>query len=395
MVELSEEIPVRRDAAAIRFKPDDTGAGLEQRATASPLRSDATVVHLVPAPFDARDGIIGGAERYSFELARHMAERVNTRLVTFGAENRREHIGRLEVVVLAGHHVRGQRSNPIAFGLPGSLRRATIVHCHQQHVLASSVAAAFARVTGRRVFVTDLGGGGLDVSSFLSTDGWYHGHLHISEYSRQVSGHATSGAARVILGGVDTSRFSPGGSSTDAVLFVGRLLPHKGVHDLIDAVSDDTPLRLVGKPTDRAYLDSLIARAKGKQVTFVHDADDAALIEEYRRASCVVLPSVYTTPDGHTTRVPELLGQTLLEAMACARPVICTRVASLPEVVTHGTHGFVVPPGDPRALAAAIQTIRADRSAADAMGRAGRQRVLETFQWSDVVNRCLEAYAAA
>src|SRR4029453_12835330 len=41
------------------------------------------VAHVVPAPFDARDGVLGGAERYSFELARHMSERVDTRLVTF------------------------------------------------------------------------------------------------------------------------------------------------------------------------------------------------------------------------------------------------------------------------------------------------------------------------
>lgn len=355
---------------------------------------ELTVAHLVPAPFDPRDGIVGGAERYSFELARHMAERVNTRLVTFGSR-RRERVGRLDVIVLDGHHVRGQRSNPIAAALPGALRGAAVVHCHQQHVIASSVAAAFARLTRRRVFVTDLGGGGLDVSSFVSTDGWYHGHLHISEYSRRVAGHANSPSARVILGGVDTARFSPGGVAGDTVLFVGRLLPHKGIHDLIDAVAPDVPLRILGKPMDPVYLESLQERARGKRVTFVHDADDAALVEEYRRAACVVLPSVYTTPDGRTTQVPELLGQTLLEAMACSRPVICTEVASMPEVVVHGENGFVVPPANPGALAAAIDALRANRADADAMGRAGRRRVLERFQWEQVVSRCLEAYAAA
>ena len=78
----------------------------------------------MPAPFDSRDGVIGGAERYSFELARHMSERVETRLVTFGAETRRERVGQLDVVVLDGLHVRGQRSNPIAAALPGALRGA-------------------------------------------------------------------------------------------------------------------------------------------------------------------------------------------------------------------------------------------------------------------------------
>jgi len=361
----------------------------------APVRRAPSVAHLVPAPFDVRDGIIGGAERYSFELARHMSERVDTRLITFGSRARREQVGRLEVVVLDAHHVRGQRSNPIAAALPGALRGSEVVHCHQQHVIASSVAAALARLTRRRVFVTDLGGGGLDVSSFVSTDSWYHGHLHISEFSRRVSGHVHSRNARVILGGVDTARFTPGGQAGESVLFVGRILPHKGIHDLIDAIGPEVGLRIVGSAIDREYLSSLHERASGKRVTFVHDADDAALVEEYRRSACVVLPSVYTTPDGRMTPVPELLGQTLLEAMACARPVICTDVASMPEVVVDGGTGLVVPPGSPGALGRAIVTILGDRAAAGAMGRAGRQRVLERFQWAQVVDRCLEAYAAA
>lgn len=356
---------------------------------------ELTIAHVVPAPFDSRDGILGGAERYSFELARHMSQRVNTRLVTFGAEPRREQIGQLEVIVLEGYHVRGQRTNPIAAALPKALRGAAVVHCHQQHVMASSFAAVLARLTRRRVFVTDLGGGGLDVSSFVSTDGWYHGHLHISEYSRRIAGHAASSSARVIFGGVDTERFSPGGAAEDSVLFAGRILPHKGIHDLITAVDPAVPLRIVGQPMDPAYLESLKDLARGKQVTFVHDADDAALVAEYRRAACVVLPSVYKTPDGRTTQIPELLGQTLLEAMACGRPVICTEVASMPEVVVHLQNGFVVPPGNPRALAQAIDVVRADRAAAETMGRAGRQRVLERFRWEQVVDRCLEAYAAS
>lgn len=365
--------------------------------------AELSVAHLVPAPFDPTDGIVGGAERYAFELARHMSDRVTTRLVTFGRAPRRERVGRLEVTVLDdAYYLRGQRTNPVAAALLGALRMASVIHCHQQHVMASSVAAAFARLTGRRVFVTDLGGGGFDVSSFISTDRWYHGHLHISEYSRQVAGHGHSPTAHVISGGVDAMRFSPNGHTSDrtshderAVLFVGRLLPHKGIHDLIDALAPDVPLRIVGRALDPEYLDTLRAKAAGKRVTFVHDADDEALIQEYRRAACVVLPSVYTTPDGQTTRVPELLGQTLLEAMACARPVVCTAVASMPEVVIHGENGFVVPPNNPLALSASIDAILADPVRADAMGRAGRQRVLDRFRWEQVVDRCLDAYAAA
>jgi glycosyltransferase involved in cell wall biosynthesis len=352
------------------------------------------VVHIVPAPFDAADGIIGGAERYSFELARHMAPRVPTMLVSFADRAREARVGALEVRVLQARYVRGQRTNPISGSLWNALSGADIVHCHQQHVLASSVAAVMARLRRQRVFVTDLGGGGFDVSGYVSTDRWYHGHLHISEYSRRIAGHESRPRARVILGGVDTDMFSPaeeGGG--DAVLFVGRLLPHKGVHDLIDAVPADRPLRIIGRAMDAEYLNALRARAAGKCVTFLHDVDDHRLVDEYRRASCVVLPSVYKTPDGGTTLVPELLGQTLLEAMACGRPAICTDVASMPEVVVDGVTGLIVPPGDPAALGAAIARIVADADAAAAMGARGRARVLEQFSWARVVDRCLAAYA--
>ncbi|MGH9370281.1 MAG: glycosyltransferase family 4 protein [Vicinamibacterales bacterium] len=356
------------------------------------MATDPFVAHLVPAPFDPEEGIVGGAERYSYELARHMAERVPTRLITFGDRDRTVVAGRLEVRMLRARYVRGQRTNPIAAALWSELRDRTVVHCHQQHVLASSLAALMTRLRRRRVFATDLGGGGLDVSAYVSTDRWYHGHLHISEYSRHVARHDHEARARVILGGVDTEKFSPGDSPGDSVLFVGRLLPHKGVHDLIDAIPPDLSLRIVGRTMDAEYLNSLRARAAGKAVTFLHEASDDHLVEEYRRAVCVVLPSVYTTPDGSFTLVPELLGQTLLEGMACGKPTICTDVASMPEVMAHGKTGYVVPPGDPAALRSAIVALQADPTTAGRLGDAGRQRVLERFQWPQVVDRCLEAY---
>jgi glycosyltransferase involved in cell wall biosynthesis len=154
------------------------------------------------------------------------------------------------------------------------------------------------------------------------------------------------------------------------------------------------PLDIVGPRSDEAYLAALHVQAKNKKVRFRHDCDDRRLVDAYRRALCLVLPSVYRTPDGAETRVPELLGQTLLEAMACATPVICTRVASMPEIVENGKTGFTVEPGDRGALSDRLQRLAAHPHEAEAMGRAGRCTVLDRFQWSTVVDRCLEAYAA-
>jgi glycosyltransferase involved in cell wall biosynthesis len=176
-------------------------------------------------------------------------------------------------------------------------------------------------------------------------------------------------------------------------LFVGRLLPHKGVADLIAALPDEMPLDIVGPKNGTGYLDTLKGQAVGKLVNFRHDVDDPGLVNAYRRALCLVLPSVYRTSDGSETKVPELLGQTLLEAMACGTPVICTRVASMPEVVDDGKTGFIVEPGDHRALGDRLRWLATHPDETAAMGAAGRRTVLERFQWTQVVQRCLDAYS--
>jgi glycosyltransferase involved in cell wall biosynthesis len=352
------------------------------------------VAHTVPALF-GRDGVVGGAERYALELARHMADEVPTTLVSFGDRDREERLGALHVRVLGSPWlVRGQRANPMSRRLFAALRSATVVHCHQQHVLASSLGALYCRLTGRRVFVTDLGGGGWDISAYVPTDRWYHGHLHISDYSRRVFGHATDPRARVISGGVDTGTFAPDGRAArgDTVVFVGRLLPHKGVDGLIQALPDGLRLLVIGARANERYAADLDRLARGKPVTFLHDADDARIVDAYRTALCVVLPSVYRTMYGDTTPVPELLGQTLLEGMACGAPAICTDVASMPEVVDDGRTGFVVPAHDPAALGARLTWLREHPDAARRMGDAARRRVEEHFTWPLVVRRCLEAY---
>lgn len=353
------------------------------------------VLHIVPAMF-GDDGVWGGAERYALELARHMSGAVPTRMLTFGDRARCESVGNLEIrVVDKRWHVRGQRLNPVSAAIFREILSADVVHCHQRHVLNSSLSAVFGALVNRKVFVTDLGGGAWDVSAYLNTDDWFCGHLHISEYSRRISGHDDYLRAHVVLGGVDTEKFSPDASVQRGrhVLFVGRLLPHKGVHYLIEAMPPGISLKIVGRPLDEQYYKQMQSVARGKQITFHHDYSDADLIDSYRSALCVVLPSVYRLTKDITTEVPELLGQTLLEGMACGTPAICTNVASMPEIVEDGKTGFVVEPNSAGALREKILWLRNHPSEAAAMGNLARDRVLENFTWTSVVARCLEAYS--
>ena len=117
----------------------------------------------------------------------------------------------------------------------------------------SSAAALWCRARRRRVFVSELGGGGWDVSAYVSTDGWFHGHLHLSDYSRRIYRHEGAATAQVIGGGVDVDKFSPDSSVVrdGGALFVGRILPHKGIDHLIRGLPPGMPLTIVGPRPDR------------------------------------------------------------------------------------------------------------------------------------------------
>jgi glycosyltransferase involved in cell wall biosynthesis len=354
------------------------------------------VLHMIPTLFDEHVGIVGGAERYAYELARYMSQRVETTLLSFGPRDREFHDGRLRIRVLAGAwHVRGSKFNPVSARVLPELLRSDVVHCHQRHVLMASLAALASRLTGRKVFATDLGGGGWDLGRYLRTDHWFHGHLHISEFSRRISGHASEPRARVIFSGVDTDKFSPDSTvpKTGGILFVGRLLPHKGVDRVIEALPPEIPMDLIGRPYHSEYVQTLRDLANGKRVGFHMDFDDGRLIDAYRRARCIVLPSLYKDRYGNETTIPELMGQTLLEGMSCGIPAICTNVAGMPESVVDGVTGFIVPPDDIPAMRRALVEVYQNIARAAALGQAARRRMVEHFGWPAVVQRCLDAYA--
>jgi len=352
------------------------------------------VLHVAPNLFG---DVFGGAERYALELSRAMAKQVTTTLVTFGPKSRQERIGELNIKVLRNWiDFRRFRFDPLNPFLTKYLGPADIIHCHQPHTMMSSMALLYARATRKLIFATDLGGGGYGLHRIVNVTQWYSGHLHISEFSRTHFGHRELPGAHVVFGGVDPERFSPDDTvaRSGAVLYVGRLLPHKGVNYLIEAMDAKTPLTIIGQPFPHAqrFQQDLLRLAEGKRVTFIEYCADREIIEAYRRALCIVLPSVHTTVYGEYHPIPELLGQVLLEGMACGAPAICTNVTSLPETVEDGVTGFVVPPNDSGALRDRIEWLRDHPSQARQMGLMARSRVEEKFSWQAAVSRCLEAY---
>lgn len=172
------------------------------------------------------------------------------------------------------------------------------------------------------------------------------------------------------------------------VLFVGRLVPYKGVDVLIRALARTRARAvIVGEGPLRGELESLAGiTGVAERIRFAGNASADELAALYNACDVFALPSV--------TRA-EAFGMVQIEAMACRKPVICTDLPSgVPWVNQHGVTGLVVPPGDPEALARAIDTLLSDPVLRARMGEAGRQRVEREFSIGRLVEQTTSLYRA-
>jgi glycosyltransferase involved in cell wall biosynthesis len=105
-------------------------------------------------------------------------------------------------------------------------------------------------------------------------------------------------------------------------------------------------------------------------VTFTGSRPQRELHRYYGAADAVVTVPHY-----------EPFGMTPLEAMACATPVVGSKVGGIKTSVADGETGYLVPPKDPRALASRLVYLLSDASLRDRMGRAARRRIEEHYTW--------------
>ena len=143
---------------------------------------------------------------------------------------------------------------------------------------------------------------------------------------------------------------------------------------------------------ERDYPAHLARLAEGRDVRFVGQVSDRELEELYRTARVVVLPSVHETCYGKRVEISELLGLSVLEAMASGTPVIASRIGGVPEVVADGETGFLVEPGNVSELRDRLEQVLANDDLRERMGANARQHVVERFTWDRCAERCLAAY---
>jgi glycosyltransferase involved in cell wall biosynthesis len=143
------------------------------------------------------------------------------------------------------------------------------------------------------------------------------------------------------------------------VLYAGRLVPHKGVGDLVEAMAGlDAELLVVGDGSSRADLEARAERL-GVRATFTGFIEHGEVPAHYAAADVVCYPSLY-----------EPLGNVVLEAMAAGRPIVATDAGGMGEVYEPGT-GALVPPGDVAALREALSRLVEDGDARRTAGAKG------------------------
>jgi alpha-maltose-1-phosphate synthase len=358
------------------------------------------VVHISPTYFD-ESSVIGGGERYPTELALWMSKAVDTTLVSFGRERKSYRQDNLKVEIYpVKHFIHGNRVNPLSFRYLRSIFDADVAHMHHVHTLVSDMACIVASLVGKHTFVTDYGGGGsLALNNRLPVFEGYQNAIAYSSFGLGLLPPELKRKAVLIKGGIDTQRFCPNGTPNreKKILYVGRILPHKGIDYLIEAFRlldhSGYTLRIIGRTYSEEYRGYLKQLAAGLSVEFVHDAGDERLIHEYRTALVTVLPSVHTSYNGSHTRVPELMGFTLLESQACGTPVICTDAGAMHEFVAQEETGFVVEPNSGERIAEALEKVIASGFHHSDYHTRFR-RWIEPMSWSRVVDAHLLTYAA-
>ncbi len=204
---------------------------------------------------------------------------------------------------------------------------------------------------------------------------------------------------RIVPNGVDTEKFKPARDRAAAkrqfgldekrvVLFVGSLIPRKGLPFLVEAakkiVEQQANVRFVivgDGPLKNQLLSNLGKANLLGNFTFLSGLSEDALAAVYNCADMFVLPSVQ-----------EGQGIVLLEAQASAKPVVAFNVGGVNESVLNGETGLLVTRGDSSELAEALLKLLSDDVLREKMGASGRRFVVDNFTWDICAERMLAVY---
>ncbi len=220
-----------------------------------------------------------------------------------------------------------------------------------------------------------------------------HGRIAVSAAARHFIDRYFPGDYKVIPNGVDVDRYRRAvplarwQDGTRNILFVGRHEPRKGLLELLKAyrilrkAGCDCRLLVVGSGPQEREARRYVLTRRLRGVEFLGRVSDREKAQLFRTADVYVSPA--------TGR--ESFGIVLLEAMAAGTPVVCSDIHGYKGVVRRGREGLLVPPRQPKPLAAAIARLLADDELRAQMAASGMERADE-FSWSRVTAKVDDYY---
>ena len=315
-----------------------------------------------------------------------------------------------EACVLKTLNVRMDRSPHLMWyaGLDAVLAdRWDVVHCWEEPYVAAGAQVARTVPSGARLVMATFQNlakqypwplSGFERTSMTRADGWIaFGHT-VSDTLRTREGYAAR-PSRVIPPGVDVERFRPdadagrairahaGWSDSDLVVgFLGRFVPEKGVHVLVEALrasGANWHALFVGGGPEQRSIDALARDFRGR----VHIANGVTHDEVPRWLNAM---TILCAPSQTTLSWREQFGRMLIEAMACGVPVLASRSGEMPHVVEDA--GMILPEGDVYAWTAAVDRLLDDAVARAEYAARGLERVRTHYAWSVVARAHLEFF---
>ena len=190
---------------------------------------------------------------------------------------------------------------------------------------------------------------------------------------------------------IDINYFHPEGKKEDdLILYVGRIVPRKGLHVLLESLKylkQSTHLVIVGPMGDLRYYLQIREGIKKEnekdkhKITYLGTVPKPELLKLYQKASIFVLPSLW-----------EAFPVTILEALSCETPVITTPVGGNSEIIRNFENGILVPTNNPLQLAKAVNFMLDNKAKRIEMGRKGRELVVKNFSVEVAAKRLLKFY---
>lgn len=207
-------------------------------------------------------------------------------------------------------------------------------------------------------------------------------------------GYASSDKVIVLNPGVDANKFVPaehdtqfkekmGWSNKKVVMTVGRLQQRKGQDKMIEAMSlirESSPeaiYAIIGDGEDYERLHNLVKEHKLEaHVQFYRDLSDQEMIQCYQQCDLFILPNRTIEND------IEGFGMVLVEAQACAKPVIAGDSGGTKETMQLNKSGYIIDCTDAQNIADKVSALLADSDLCNEMGNVGRKHVLENLDWN-------------